>query len=325
MNQFLKSVNPEKVLFFDIEDVRKSKEVEPGSREFELYRKKTRDRDTDKLMYTEELIEDYGKRAALKMCYTKIVSIGVGFINNGKVHIKALEGTEEEIIKQFCTLARGFDFVSGANILAFDLPMIINNGYRHFDVCTVLPDRFVTSGKKPWNLTAVIDVMDIFKGTHYYNSSLDEICYHFDIPSSKSDLDGSMVSEEYWNNGLEKINSYVKQDVFATINVFMKMRFEPAFSTFIDKNTEPSVKNKSWEGVLKRLNNSPQIIEEERLEISKLLKLRPIVKKDVPILKDILSRIYVNSKMFVSDKQDVVNRKQAEIKSILDELQLKKI
>ena len=257
MNQTIKKINEEKVLFFDLEVVRRNKELVLDSKEFQLFQKKTRNRDTDELLPNEEVIEQYNKRAALKMCYTKIVSVGVGFIKEGEVHIKSLEGDEESVLKQFCTIANSFDYVCGVNILAYDLPMIAVNGMRYFDVTEALVDRFLTGGKKPWNLDRCIDLMDIFKGTHYANTSLDEMCYHFDLPSPKSDLDGSQVSDEYWNNGLEKISKYVKQDVFACVNVFKKMRFEKPFETFIDKNEAVvSTTFNNEQSVLTQLNNT---------------------------------------------------------------------
>lgn len=289
MNQTIKKVNQERVLFMDIEDVRRNKELDINSREFELFRKKTRNRETDEYLPNEEVVLEYQKRAALKMCYTKIVTIGVGFIKDGEVHIKSLEGSEEEVIKQFCTIAKSFDFVCGSNLIAFDIPMLINNGYRYFDVCEVLPDRFVTSGKKQWNLDKLLDLQEIFKGTHYYASSLDEMCYHFDLPSPKSDLDGSMVSDEYWNNGLDKISKYVKQDVFACINLFKKMRFEQPFETFIDKNenvsNEPLVEEAP---LLQRIFTAKEITEKEKTELKSLISKTKLTKKDKEIVLDLV-------------------------------------
>nr|DAI89451.1 MAG TPA: DNA polymerase B [Caudoviricetes sp.] len=236
MNQTFKRINEERVLFFDLEVARKSKELEVDSKEFELYQKKIRNKETEELLPDLEVVEEYRKKAALKMGYTKIVSIGVGFIKGEELHIKALEGTEEELIQQFCKIANSFDYVCGVNILGYDLPITVNNGMKYFDMTEILSDRFITSGKKPWNLDRVLDLMDIFKGTHYSNSSLDELCFHFGIESPKSDLDGSKVSEEYWTNGVVKINKYVKQDVFASANLFKKMRFEKVFEDFIDKS-----------------------------------------------------------------------------------------
>ena len=55
MNQTIKKVNQEKILFMDIEDVRRSKELDINSREFELYRKKTRNRETDEYLPNDEV------------------------------------------------------------------------------------------------------------------------------------------------------------------------------------------------------------------------------------------------------------------------------
>lgn len=319
MNQTVKKVNQERVLFMDIEDVRRNKKLDINSREFELFRKKTRNRETDEYLSNEEVILEYQKRAALKMCYTKIVTIGVGFIKDGEVHIKSLEGSEEEVIKQFCNIAQSFDFVCGSNLIAFDIPMLINNGYRYFDVCGVLPDRFVTSGKKQWNLDKLLDLQEIFKGTHYYASSLDEMCYHFDLPSPKSDLDGSMVSDEYWNNGLEKISTYVKQDVFACINLFKKMRFEEPFETFIDKNSNNQELEVQELPLLQRIYNSKNFGEKEKTELKNLLGKKRLSKKDKEIIFDLvkasLADIDINFGRVVNEKEigDIINQLKEEI------------
>lgn len=308
MNQTIKKVNEEKVLFFDLEVVRKNKELDPKSREFKLFQKKVRDRDTDVLLPTEDVQELYNQKAALKMCYMKVVSVGVGFIKGGEVHIKALEGDEESILRQFCNIANSFDYVCGANILGYDLPVVAVNSLRYFDVTEVLVDRFLTSGKKPWNLDKCLDLMDIFRGTHYANSSLDEMCYHFDLPSSKSELDGSMVSEEYWNNGLVKINKYVKEDVFASVNVFKKMRFEEAFDRFIDKNKivnlEPFVEEVP---LLQQLNLSKGMSEANKEELKKLLKKKKLSAKDKDIvfnlIKASMSDIDINFGKVINEKE----------------------
>lgn len=320
MNQTIKKVNQEKILFMDIEDVRRNKELDVNSREFELYRKKTRNRDTDEYLSEEDIVEQYRKKGALKMCYTKIVCIGVGFIKDGEVYIKSLEGTEEEVIRQFCTIAQSFDYMCFSNGIAFDLPMVINNGYRYFDVCEVLPDRFVTSGKKVWNLDRLLDLQEIFKGTHYYASSLDEMCYHFDLPSPKSDLDGSQVSDEYWDNGLEKISKYVKQDVFACVNLFKKMRFEEPFEVFIDKNegvvTETFVEELP---LLQKIYKASHIDNKTKEDLRKKLSKKKITKKEKAIIEDILISLYIDNTMFKSDSEPLKESKRKEIKELLNE------
>lgn len=317
MNQTIKKVNQEQVLFFDLEVVRKNKELDVNSKEYELFRKKIRNKETDELLPQEEVLEQYNRKGALKMCYMKVVSVGVGFIKDGKVHIKALEGDEESILRQFCTIANSFDYVAGANILGYDLPVVAVNGMKYFDVPSNLVDRFITGGKKPWNLDRCLDLMDIFRGTHYANTSVDEMCYHFDLPSPKTEIDGSQISEEYWNNGLEKINKYVKQDVFANINIFKKMRFEEPFETFIDKNenvvVEPLVEEQS---LIQRIYKSGMISEGTKLEIEALIKTVTPTEEDKVNLKKILLAHYQQKKDLVKVKK----QKEQEINEFIDSL-----
>ena len=315
MNQTLKKINEESILFFDIEDIRQSKELIEGSTEFKLYRKKIRNKETDELPSVEETKENYKKRGALKMCYTKIVSIGVGFIKDGQVHIKALEGTEEEVIRQFCTIANSFDYICGANIIAFDIPMIIVNGMRYFNVSEHLNDKYITSGKKPWELKSIIDLLDQFRGTHYGNSSVDEMCFHFGLESSKSEIDGSMVSDDYWENGVDKINIYVKKDVFANINIFKKMRFEQPFETFIDKNELTTVEPFTEEQpLLQKIYASGSFTEEIKNQVKELFK-EPI-EEDKINLKKILLAHYQQKKDLVKVKK----QKEQEINEFIESL-----
>ena len=315
MNQTLKKINEESILFFDIEDIRQSKELIEGSTEFKLYRKKIRNKETDELPSVEETKENYKKRGALKMCYTKIVSIGVGFIKDGQVHIKALEGTEEEVIRQFCTIANSFDYICGANIIAFDIPMIIVNGMRYFNVSEHLNDKYITSGKKPWELKSIIDLLDQFRGTHYGNSSVDEMCFHFGLESSKSEIDGSMVSDDYWENGVDKINIYVKKDVFANINIFKKMRFEQPFETFIDKNELTTVEPFTEEQpLLQKIYASGSFTEEIKNQVRELIK--EVTEEDKENLKKILLAHYQQKKDLVKVKK----QKEQEINEFIESL-----
>ena len=306
MNNTIKKIDIEKILFFDTECVRRNKELELDSREFQLFQKKTRNRETDEYLTNEEVIEAYKKNAALKMGYSKIVSIGVGFVRDNEVHIKAISGEEGDIIKQFCQIASSFDYVCGANVLSFDLPLLVNNGFRTFDVPTVLPDRFLTSGKKIWNLDKVIDVSDIFKATHYAMSSLDEICYHFGVDSPKTELDGSMVSEEYWTNGVDKINKYVKQDVFAVINVFRKMCYEPIFEGFLDKNLGGNVEETTQQTLLQELYNTKNFSTDFQERLRKQLKERKMLKKEIKTVEKLLLSHYLDKVEITSfDKKEI--------------------
>lgn len=312
MTKDFQKINPTDVLFFDIEVVRRNKELEIDSLEYDLFQKKTRNRDTDEVLTDDELQEEYRKRAALKMGYQKVVSIGVGMIRDGQVHIKALLGEEDEIIKEFCSIANNFTYVSGFNILGFDLPVLINCGWRYYNMTELLKDPFITNGKKPWNLDKTLCLMEMFKGTHYYNSSLEEVCYHFGIPSPKDDIDGSQVSEVYYTEGISRIQEYVKKDVLADINIFQKMRGDEIFTEFIDK-TEAKEDLVEKIPVLNRIYINCEISKEDEAELKELLGKKKITKKDKDILIDMLYQI---SRKTAFDNKDTKQEAADKLKTV---------
>lgn len=319
MNKDFQKIKEEKVLFFDSEIVRRSVELELDSTEYSLYQKKTRNRETDEFLSDTDLVAHYNKNAALKLGYNKIVTIGVGFIKGGKPYIKDISGEEGDVIRQFCEIANQFDYICGANILAFDCPMILNNGWRYFNMTTLIKDAFITNGKKPWNLTNVVDLMDQFKGTHYYNNSVEEICYHFGIPSPKDDITGAEVSEVYYYGDKERIYNYVKKDVFANINIFKKMRGEEIFTEFVDRGgvEETTVERTP---VLNRIYLNKYITGEDETEIKELLGKKKITKKDKVILIDMIHKISVESDIFKKDSKKVVEEKLEVVTELINNL-----
>jgi 3'-5' exonuclease len=318
MNKNLSKVDIRDVLFFDAELVRLMDKLEVDSRQYTNFQKKTRNKETDEFLSDLELIEEYAQRAALKMTYNKVVTIGVGYVRGDELRIKSIVGTEAEVIMQFCEVARRFSLICGFNIIQYDLPMIVVNGMRHFNVVEMLPDAFNTSGKKPWDMKNIIDLMDVFKGTHFGFPSFDEACAHFGIPSPKDDIDGSMVSKVYYEEGVERIAKYVKKDVLATVQLFQKLRFEEIFTEFTDVDSEVrEVIEKS--PVLERLYKGNELSLEICEDIIELFKGKELSTEEVDHIYTILRGVYVRTD-FVNGDQDfkkVVEAKEEEIKELL--------
>lgn len=318
MNSSLKKIPIEKVLFFDIESVRQTKELDPESKEFQLYRKKIRDKVTDELPSVEYTLEDYKKRAALKMGYIKIITISIAFVRANEVYVKALVGEEQNILKTFFEITAKFDYLCGVNILGYDLPVCFLNAAKYFDYTEIVPDRFVTSGKKPWELKSIIDLMDVVKGTHYANMSLDEMLYHFGLDSSKTDIDGSQVSEVYYAEGLERIVKYAKQDVFANVNLFKATRFETPFTGFIDRDettqSEPVMEEDS---ALQKLYQTDYLSDTVKQSLQKIFSKKRLTQKDKDFVQDILENVYIRTTFMASDTEDVKQAKKAEIQEFL--------
>lgn len=232
MNAQIIKLDLDKVLFFDAEMVSRNEELILDSMEYKLYSKKTRDRATDTPLSHEDLLHDYKEKAALKPAFNKIICISVGTILNGELVIKSFKGDEQDIVKNFYRIVKKYDYVCGYNVLGFDLPMIRIAALKTDP--TILKGTkqdFNDSGKKPWELKQIVDLMDVVKGTYFYPMSMEEVCYLLEIPSSKDGgIDGSMVSKAYYDGKLDEIVSYCERDVVACVNILMALRGDKIFT-----------------------------------------------------------------------------------------------
>jgi uncharacterized protein YprB with RNaseH-like and TPR domain len=104
----------------------------------------------------------------------------------------------------------------------FDFPYICR---RSLVNGIALPSVLNMAGKKPWEV-GHLDTMEMWKfGDYKHYTSLDLLSTIFDIPSSKGDMDGSMVSKVYYQQGdLKKIAEYCVGDVVAIAQLFLKMK-----------------------------------------------------------------------------------------------------
>ena len=96
-----------------------------------------------------------------------------------------------------------------------------------------LPELLDTASKKPWEVNH-IDTMELWKfGDRKNYTSLDLLAALFEIPSSKSDIDGSQVSQVYYEEndpigiGLERIAEYCARDVVVTAQLLLKLKGQP--------------------------------------------------------------------------------------------------
>jgi 3'-5' exonuclease len=232
MNQRLKQVDVEKVLFWDLECVRETDNLEPDSEAYNLFEYKNRNKETDEVLPQQEVLELYKRKAALSPTHSKIVCISMGYVRSGKITVRSITGPQKFIIKEFCAiLAKNF-IPCGYNIIGFDFPVFRQKAFKE-GMSNMIPERFNDSNKKEWAFTEynketnVVDLMLYLKGTYFYNQSLSEACYLAGIPSPKNGgIDGSQVSDFFYAGKLNEIREYCERDVVSTVQLFLKMQGE---------------------------------------------------------------------------------------------------
>ncbi len=182
---------------------------------------------------TEELYTD---RGAIYSEFGKVIVIALGVFHqadNGPVslRVKSLSSHDEnELLSGFKGLLENkFDqdslILCAHNGKEFDFPylsrrMLINQ--------IQLPEILDNAAKKPWEVR-YLDTMEMWKfGDRKNFTSLDLLTAIFDVPSSKSDIDGSMVNRVYYKeDGLDRIAQYCAQDVVATAQLYLRMKCLP--------------------------------------------------------------------------------------------------
>lgn len=221
-------------LIIDIETVSGNENIENLSPEL----KKQWERKAGFIRNPEEKTPDdlYEDRAAIYAEFGKIIVIGMAIFHENKgepaLRVKSLASdNEKDLLTDFKNFIEGkFDQDSlklcAHNGKEFDFPylcrrMLIND--------IKIPWSLNMSGKKPWEVNH-LDTMELWKfGDWKSFTSLELLTTIFDIPSSKKDLDGSMVTKTYYteNEGLKKIEEYCRRDVVATAQLYLRLNNIP--------------------------------------------------------------------------------------------------
>ena len=221
-------------LIIDIETVSGNENIENLSPEL----KKHWERKAGFIRNPEEMSPEelYAERAAIYAEFGKIIVIGMAIYHENKgepaLRVRALSNdNEKELLTEFKNFLEGkFDQdnlkLCAHNGKEFDFPylcrrMLIND--------IKIPWSLNMSGKKPWEVNH-LDTMELWKfGDWKSYTSLDLLTTIFEIPSSKKDLDGSMVTKTYYkeNEGLQRIEEYCKRDVVATAQLYLRLNNLP--------------------------------------------------------------------------------------------------
>lgn len=183
----------------------------------------------------DETVETVYPRAGIYAEFGKIVCISCGFIQGSgdqkKITLKSFAGHNERLLlHEFAEMLKKWSaheqrFLCGHNGKEFDFPylcrrMIVNN--------IAIPSLLNISGKKPWEVNH-LDTMELWKFGDFKNyTSLNLLAHALNIPTSKDDIDGSMVWEVYWKEkNLERIVTYCQKDVVTVAQILLRMMDEP--------------------------------------------------------------------------------------------------
>ena len=185
--------------------------------------------------------EFYPQRAGVMAEFSKIVCISIGYFireQHLKIRVKSFYGDDEKkILDDFLqTVSKIESFnnnwcFAGHNIKEFDIPFICRrllvNNMR-------IPPYLDFQNMKPWE-TNIVDTFQYWRFGDYKNfTSLKLLAAAMGVPSSKNDIDGSMVAELYHTGNaqekeinMKRIATYCQKDVVTTANIILRFKNAP--------------------------------------------------------------------------------------------------
>jgi 3'-5' exonuclease len=221
-------LNPDEIIFLDIETVPQTSDFEELSDNI----KYLWDKKSSNFRKPEENAADVYQRAGIYAEFGKIICISTGYLyleeNRQCLRLKTFYShNEKELLQEFSHMLYAFSKRKNVQLCAhngkeFDFPFIARrmliNGIE-------LPKVLDIAGKKPWEV-AFIDTMELWKfGDYKSYTSLELLATIFGIPTPKDDINGSQVAGVYWNDqDLKRIVKYCEKDVITIAQLFLKFK-----------------------------------------------------------------------------------------------------
>lgn len=176
-----------------------------------------------------EAIEDAIEKTSFDGAFGQVVCIGYHI--EGAFCAEALHGLDEpELLREFNCALEGIPrsewfttCIVGHNVASFDLRFLM----QRYIVNGIKPHVILSRAAqaKPWEAEKVFDTMVQFAGVGN-RISLDKLCMALGVPTSKGDMDGSMVGQAVADGRIAEVAAYCKRDVMATKAVFERMTFQ---------------------------------------------------------------------------------------------------
>lgn len=225
----------ESIIFLDIETASQRYEF---SELDELTQKVWTDKITHKGKEKDiDIAQAWKDTSALVSEFSRIISIVVGFIYEGKLYMKKFDDYDEKIIligfsdfietftkKYIERKGKGNICLAAHNGKGFDYPVMCR---RYLINKIKIPKILQIAGKKPWDIP-LIDTKELWQfGNYQDHASLNTLAHVFNIPSSKDDISGADTSRIFWEEkDIKRITYYCSKDVGVLISIYLCLRLE---------------------------------------------------------------------------------------------------
>lgn len=275
----------------------------------------------------EELADLWIKTSSLYAEFSKVCVVSLAFLdkNGEKLICKSFSNESEkdllsdlsEFLDRISMSSPNYRLIGHASKF-FDYPFL---GKRYVINQIPIPRILDDSDKKPWEtLNTCTNTLWKLGGTGA-GSSLQALCVALNIPISKVDMVGDEVGREYFKGNIEGITDYCNKDAIATFNVLRRFKYEPIFEfdevVYLDSVQDTS---ESYGNELHKLATTKEFTQDIKDALTERFKGKKVTKKEWAMLEDMLINLYVNNKMFKSDKEDIKESKIKEVSEFVNNL-----
>ena len=276
-----------KQIFWKIQTIPQTEELEINSKEFNLYKEKYREH--NKLETDEEVLNDYYKSGSKNPLWGKIYSLSVGFVDEttNVARIKVFKGEEKDIIQNFlntCNEHFKASKIIGYN-LSFLLPFLRSRMLKNGLKIQGLHSGLIDLNCKPWTLQGIC-LQDGFKGIGWWSNSLEELAYLLNLETNF--IDGKDVYLNFLADKHKELDESIIDETFTLINCHKIINGEEPCTEL--NSTVVILENiKEVElSLLKKLDSSKAVYSSELIEIKRILSTPKLSKKDKEIVFDLI-------------------------------------
>lgn len=242
----LEDISSELVVALDIETARKYNHLDEAPQDMQdAWAYKYRNKED---ITRSELEDLWYEEASLEAEFSKVISVSIVFLFEGKLVCKNFSSTNEgdllsalgETLDKMYRKNRKYRLLTHGG-LQFDYPFLSK---RYVVNSLEIPKALDSSGLKPW-LISNLDTVELWKlGGVGKATSLVALCAALEVPTSKGDMTGAEVGDAYYRGELDAIGAYCDKDTVATFNVFRRFKRETIFQfdqvAYYKANTKPT-------------------------------------------------------------------------------------
>lgn len=307
-------------IYWKLQSVNQSEELEIDSLEYNLYRKHyKKDYMTRELMTMQETISHYRVNAFKNPLFSRIFSLTIAIVEDNTVKIIYYTGAEKDLIQTFLNTLKK-DRFKDYTITHFGAETILPYLGTRMDksgIKTSIPVGLQYKNMKSWNLLGLC-VRQYYSGAGVYKNTLEEIASIYGL--SCNFIEPIDEFTYYTSGRLDELKASAIDEIFTLVNVHRLMIGENSIEEIICSELfVESVEEVKPVNFLSLLYESQAMTLEVRTGLEKQLKKKKLTKRDREIVREIILGVYIQNNFILGnqDTKATIEKKTKEVEIFL--------